>query len=220
MVNLAKGVCVAVGDGGVFVGVAVGGTCVAVAVFVAVGVSVGVSVAVEVLVGVFVAVAVGVGVFVAGTAVLVGVALGVNVGVAVDVPVGDDVGEAVGVAVGVLPGAGLPVPLSTTVWGLSEELSEITSVAVRAPTSDGVKVTPTVQYTPCTTVAPIHTSKVTLKSPAFVPVMEMPLIANPSVPVLLMAMSCSVLLAPTRCDPKLTLLGAICSSGVAMARLW
>jgi hypothetical protein len=84
-----------------------------------------------------------------------------------------------------------PVPLRLTVCGLPLASSLMLREALRLPVAVGVKVTLMVQLAPAATDVP----QVLLwaKSPALVPVIEMPLIVRAALPVLLRVTPCAAL---------------------------
>ncbi len=75
----------------------------------------------------------------------------------------------------------VPVPLRAAVWGLPTPLSATESEAVLEPIAVGVKVMLMVQFAPTATLVP--QLLVCAKLPAFVPVIEMPVMVSTAVPV-------------------------------------
>jgi hypothetical protein len=84
-----------------------------------------------------------------------------------------------------------PVPLSATLCGLSEALSEMLRVPVLVPLATGLKVTEIVQLAPALTLVP--QLLVWEKSPLAV----MPEMVSETLPVLLSVTVCALLLFPT-----------------------
>ena len=87
--------------------------------------------------------------------------------------------------------AAVPLPLKGTVCGLPAALSLMLSKAFRLPVAVGVKVTLMVQLPPAATEVP--QLLLCAKSPALLPVSEMPLIVNAALPVLLSVTACPAL---------------------------
>ena len=86
----------------------------------------------------------------------------------------------------------VPVPLSETVWGEPEALSETEMEALREPVAEGVKVTWIVQLPePAATVEQLLVCE---KSAEFAPVMLTPLMVRVPVPGLVTVIDSAVLL--------------------------
>lgn len=90
----------------------------------------------------------------------------------------------------------VPVPLSGTSCGELASLSAMLRFADSAACVEGVNVTPIVQFPPAATDAP-HVF-VWLKSPAFVPVVDMLVIVSVAVPLFVSVTVCTGLAVP--CD--------------------
>src|SRR6476469_69201 len=86
--------------------------------------------------------------------------------------------------------------------GLSEASSATTRLALRAPVSDGAKLTAIVQLAPAASVLP--QSPADWKSPAFAPVKPIEAIASAAVPVLRRVTGCDALVVPTIWPAKLS----------------
>jgi hypothetical protein len=80
-----------------------------------------------------------------------------------------------------------PVPVKSTVCGLSLALSLKFSEALRLPVADGVNFTLIVQGLLGVTVAPVQVSALLAKSPAFVPLIVTVEMVRLAVPVLVIA---------------------------------
>ena len=103
------------------------------------------------------------------------------------------------VGVSVTPGAEIvPVPESATLCGLPVALSTIVTLALRLPVAEGVKVTLIAQLLPAASVLGLigHVF-VWAKSPAFVPLTAMLVIASAAVPLLVSVTDFAALVVPT-----------------------
>lgn len=88
----------------------------------------------------------------------------------------------------------IPVPDSVTDCGLPVALSATESEAVRVPDAVGVKVTMMLQVLPAAREVP-HTF-VWEKSPALVPMMEMPVMLSAALPLFVRVTVCPMLVVP------------------------
>jgi hypothetical protein len=90
-----------------------------------------------------------------------------------------------------------PVPVSGTVFGLLEALLAITKAADRRPSTEGVKVTETVQVPPGEMLAGEPQVGLARKSMEAVPDSVIPEMFSTSVPQLVITTDCGTLVAPT-----------------------
>src|SRR5689334_170907 len=94
----------------------------------------------------------------------------------------------------------VPLPVSDTWCGVPTALSARFSVAVRVPVSDGVNTTLTVADPPLGIL--IGVVVLLEKSPALVPVNEIPEIVSVKLPILVIVTVCGRLAEPTSWLPK------------------
>src|SRR5262249_4358787 len=109
-----------------------------------------------------------------------------------------------------------PVPLTATVCGLPGALSAIDTLATRAPTAVGVKVTGVVQLAFAASVLGAIGQVgfgANAKSPAFVPPSVIELIVSGAVPVFFSVTDCSGLVVLTVWLPKVRLAGVSVTAG-------
>jgi hypothetical protein len=97
-------------------------------------------------------------------------------------------------------GALAPVPDSARVCGLPEALSAMLTLAERDPDAPGVNVTEMEQEAPAASEP--GQFELWAKSPAFVPVTDMPEIVRAALPVLVSVDDFAALVVPTVCDPN------------------
>jgi hypothetical protein len=111
------------------------------------------------------------------------------------------------------------VPVRYNVWGEFLAVSLIAILAVLVPTSLGVNVTLIVQLAPPASVDELagHVLLVVVKSPASVPVIEMPEMVYELLSLLVRTAVRVALVVPTLCVPKSRLLGdAVIGAGVGI----
>src|SRR5579862_1049570 len=88
-----------------------------------------------------------------------------------------------------------PVPCSVITWGLDGALSEIVTVAVRAPLPVGVKVALIEQCAPAV-IGELHVLE-TAKSPLSAPPLTMPVMVSGALPLFVSVTVCEALVDPT-----------------------
>jgi hypothetical protein len=100
------------------------------------------------------------------------------------------------------------VPLRATICGLPVALSITEREALRGPRPVGAKVTLIWQLAPAASEGADAHVLVWLKSPAFVPAMEMPEIVSAAGPALVSSTDCGELVVPVACGPNVREFGA------------
>jgi len=113
------------------------------------------------------------------------------------------------VAMGAL--AAEPVPESATVCGLPAALSATLRFAARAPTAFGANFTLIAQLALAARLAG-HVL-VWVKSAAFAPVMEIPVIVSAALPVFVSVTVWAALVVPTLCDANVKVVGERLATG-------
>jgi hypothetical protein len=111
----------------------------------------------------------------------------------------------------------VPVPDNPTECGLPTASSLTTTLALRAPTAEGLNVTAREHVAPAAKVAGASgQSLVEAKSPAFTPARPTLEIVNGAVPVFFTTDDCDALDEPTSCDPKPRLAGVNDTAGAGV----